>query len=326
MSDPGPTSLRAKLKHLAFRALRPGLSPVHERFERAEAQVAELRSFIAARFEGEDADRLKYDSELEYWRYLVKRGGSEKDFGRPFEDIFGHWVRQRIAKLGAFLGLPPVGEPGDVDDWASVRSVVEIGAGPLPCVAGARKGWRRCVAVDPIARGYVEEGLVPASAGHVVYIAAPGERVPLPAGFADLVVIENCLDHVSNPAAVVREIRRLLKPGGYLWLFVDLSNHVDHMHPHAMNETKVRGLLRDFDVVRDEVSDHKAHPEAYGGYRGLLRKPEHERAGATPPAPRIAGRGGDAHGVRTPGDNGHADVQVTAALSLNGSAAGRHHI
>jgi SAM-dependent methyltransferase len=317
--------------------MRPGLEPVHGRLEEARADLGgrldALRDELRARFDGARADRLKYDSELEYWRYLVKRGGSEKDFGRPFEDIFGHWVRQRIVKLGHFLGLPPVGEPGDVDDWAAARSVVEIGAGPFPSVAGARKGWLRCVAVDPIARGYVEEGLVASAARHVVYIEAPGERVPLPAGFADLVVIENCLDHVGDPGAVVREIARLLRPGGHVWIFVDLSNHVDHMHPHAMNERKVRALFGGFDVVRDEVSTHKAHPEAYGSYRGLLRKRDGARrdAGVAAPAAVDAGRRHEeiespgAQGVRGAGDNGHADVTVTAGLSLNGSVAGRHH-
>ena len=58
---------------------------------------------------------------------------------------------------------------------------------------------------------------------------------------------------MKDPAQVVCEIARLLTPGGLMWIFVDLSNHVDHMHPHAMNEDKVRKLLEGFDVVRDET-------------------------------------------------------------------------
>jgi len=315
MSSAREPGLKAWLKHLAMRVLRPGVAPVQEQVAGVQAEVRGLRD----RLDEIDTDREKYDSELEYWRWLVKKGGSERAHGAPFERVFAKWTRDRLVKMGGFLGLPEVGRAGDIDDWASERSVVEIGAGPYPLVAAAAKGWKRCVAVDPIARGYVEEGLVAGAAGRVVYIESPGERVPLPSGNADLVVIENCLDHVREPAAVLREVRRLLAPGGLMWIFVDLSNHVDHMHPHAMNEQKVRGLLRDagFAQVRDEVTSHKAHPEAYGSYCGLLRREEVARRGS--------GCGGLDNDADVEAANGAVRVAVVtkAELSLNGSAAGR---
>lgn len=262
-------SAKNTLKHLTMRAMRPGLQGVQSSLDRVEGRIAKLHEAV----DRSVVERVKYDSELEYWRYLVKRGGAQKDFGEAFEVVFARWMRARLLKLGVFLGLPDVGQVGDVDDWCATRSVVEIGAGPYPAIAGAKKGWKRPVAVDPIARGYVEEDLVPESCGHIVYIEAPGERIPLPAGFADLVVCENCLDHVTDPSSVIREIERLLKPGGCLWIFVDLSEHQDHMHPHPMSEAKMRGLLSRMTPVRVEVSDHRAHPEAYGGFRALYRKP-----------------------------------------------------
>jgi SAM-dependent methyltransferase len=315
MSTPAETGLKHRLKTLAFRAMRPGIMPVHDKMMQIEADIKALGDRLDER---EERGR-KYDSELDYWRWLIKRGGSEKDFGAPFEQVFGHWQRQRLLKLGLFLGLPDSGTPGDVDDWCATRSVIEIGAGPYPAIAAARKGWKRCVAVDPIARGYVEEDLVPKAAEHVIYIAAPGEQIPLPNGFADLLVIENCLDHVTDPSAVAQEMYRLLRPGGYLWLFVDLSNHRDHMHPHAFNEDKVRAVLGDFRVVRDEVSAHKAHPQAYGGYRGLLRKPD--------AAGDYRARPESAQNLRpvnaTNGANTDAHVEIKVREHVNGSVSGR---
>jgi ubiquinone/menaquinone biosynthesis C-methylase UbiE len=151
--------------------------------------------------------------------------------------------------------------------------VVEIGAGPYPAAAAA-PAWGRAVAVDPLARAYVEEGLIPRSAAHITFVDAPGERVPLPAGIADLVIIENALDHVGDPGAVLREARRLLDgETGRLWLLVDLSEHTDRLHPHRFSEAGIRALLIEsgFEAVSDRVSDHKSHPKAYGEYRGLLR-------------------------------------------------------
>ena len=296
------------LKRLASRLMRPGLVPVHERIEAARRDVAGIHD----RLDRIDADRHKYESELEYWRWLIKKGGSEKGFGGPFERVFAKWTRDRIVKMGAFLSLPAAGEPGCIDDWARERSAIEIGAGPFPLIASVRHGWKRCAAVDPIARGYVEEGLIAEAAQHIVYVAARGEDIPLPSASADLVVIENCLDHVRDPEQVLREITRLLVPGGLLWIFVDLSNHVDHMHPHAMNEEKVRRFLAPFEIVRDEVTSHKAHPEAYGSYCGLLRRP----IPVLRPAQDVRSNG---HG----GENVRSMVEVRPVLSASGSAAGR---
>lgn len=255
------------LRPLAAKVMRPGVRGIHERLDRIERTL------------GVDVDDAhKYASELHFWRWLIRQGGSQKQYGDSFEAVFGRWQRQRLIKLSEWLFLPVQGQPGDIDDWCAARSVVEIGAGPYPSVAAARKGWKRCVAVDPIAKGYSEEGLLPPAADRVVYIQAPGERIPLPAGFADLVINENCLDHVASPERVVAEMHRLLKAGGLLWFFVDLSHHRDHMHPHPMDETSIRALFGSFSLVHAEVSAHKAHPEAYGSFRALFRKPEEGQA------------------------------------------------
>lgn len=251
------------LRPLAAKVMRPGVRGVHQRLDRIERTLA---------LEADDAH--KYASELNFWRWLIRHGGSEKQYGDSFEVVFGRWQRQRLIKLSEWLFLPVQGQPGDIDDWCAERSVVEIGAGPYPSIAAARRGWKRSVAVDPIAKGYAEEQLLPTAADRVVYLQAPGERIPLPAGFADLVINENCLDHVASPQAVVHEMFRLLRPGGLLWFFVDLSHHRDHMHPHPMDETSIRGLFKAFAMVHAEVSTHKAHPEAYGSIRALFRKPE----------------------------------------------------
>ncbi len=298
--------LRRKLKTLAARAIRPGIWPLVQRLDRLEARLGQL-----------DRDARKYRGELDYWRWLIHNGGCVKDHGDTYEVVFGRWQRQRLLHLGAWLGLRDVEVGGGVDglagidDWAAERSVIEIGAGPYPSIARTRKGWKRAVAVDPLARGYVEEGLLPTSpiCDDVVYIEAPGEQIPLPNGFADLVIIENCLDHVTDPAGVVNEIRRLLKPGGLLWLFVDFSDHADHMHPHPMNEERIRELLRGFGMVNEEFTPHKAHPMAWGAYRGLYRKPPTGKEGAGPIAAGAAGLP-----VRKP----EVNVVVDAAGQRNG--------
>lgn len=272
MPKPRKAGFKGFVKNLVMRSMRPGLMPIHHRLDRLEAQLTQSRM-----------DAAKYRGEMDYWRWLIKKGGSEKQHGEPFAVVFGRWQRHRLLKLAKCLDLPHDDRPGNIDDWCAQRSVVEIGAGPYPAVAAARKGWKRCVAVDPLAKGYVEEGLLPPACEGVTYIEAPGEAIPLPSNFSDLVICENCLDHVSDPEAVVREMYRLLKPGGYVWFFVDLSEHRDFMHPHPMTEERVRKLFSEFAEIATEMTPHKAHPKAFAAMRVLFRKP------AVAPEPKVFG-------------------------------------
>jgi SAM-dependent methyltransferase len=273
--EPLGRRLYESAKRCAARVFRPAMEPLNDRLAKIEAHLGQA-----------EHDARKYEGELAYWRRLVKRGGAEKDFGEPFEVVFARWQRHRLLRLGEYLGLPGVDAQGvaGIDEWARDKSVIEIGAGPYPGVAATKFGWKRCVAVDPIARGYVEEGLLPPACDAVVYIEAPGEKIPLPGEFADLVIIENCLDHVTDPPAVVAEMFRLLRPGGLLWLFVDFSDHTDALHPHALNLEKVHALLGTaggFALVGEEHPPNKAHPKAYGAYRALWRKPGADDDGTT---------------------------------------------
>jgi SAM-dependent methyltransferase len=264
----------------------------HGEVDRRVGQVEDLLERVA----GWTVQREKHGQELAFWRWLATTPQGQASVGGSYQRTFGRWQRDRLRELGRALDL--LGEAGDgprldpayagvlsgtpeelarldaaVDQWCRLQRVVEIGGGPFPAIAAAA-GWRSAIAIDPIARRYVEEGLTPAGAAGVVFVESPGERTPLASGSADLVIIENALDHVSDPEAVLAEIARLVRDEGLLWVLVDLSNYSDAMHPHPFSEDRIRGLLarHGFEVVADRVSTHKSHPEAYGEYRGLVRK------------------------------------------------------
>ncbi|MCA9299959.1 MAG: class I SAM-dependent methyltransferase [Phycisphaerales bacterium] len=275
--------MKSFLKRLAARAMRPGLTPIDDRLARIEChlQPNAINGIWRGGMEGAALDATgkvlpdatrKYREELSYWCQAVRNPRSVGLEVPSFQEAFGSWQRARLEELGTFLGLEDFDA---VEDWCRARSAIEIGPGPFPSISVV--SWKRGVAIDPLADGYASEHLLPTNAkiDEVTFIAAPGENIPLPSGFADIVIIENCLDHVDDPQAVVTEICRLLAPNGLLWILVDLMDYSDEMHPNPFSEDRLRGLLSasGFDVVRDRVStDHKSHPHAYGEYRGLLRR------------------------------------------------------
>lgn len=247
----------------------------------------------------------KYADEVAFWARCAR--GQEPGFPGEFHPVFGGWQRDRLRELGRTLGLgdglDDAGFEDALDAWCAERSCVEIGGGPHPAVAQTRFRW--AVMVDPLSEAYVVEELTPRSAEYVVFMPAAGESIGLPSRSADLVIIENALDHVDDPRAVLAECYRLCAPGGLLWLLVDLMDYADHMHPNPLNEDRLRGLLRGagFEVDSWKRQSHKSHPEAYGQVRVLARRP--------------GGRVGGGRDV----DGGSGAVEVLGS-SARGRAAG----
>lgn len=270
--------LKDRVKKAMFRVMRPGLLELNQRLERLEAAIGAKTEpapagnghFVFAQWRGNLQGRAidaaghevpamtaQYRAELESWWDSVQ--------GRPFDSVYSAERQRHIRELGDFLGMPQSGDgfSADLMRWCAARSVVEVGAGPCPAIAMIP--WRRAVAVDPLADGYTAEGLLPKDGDEVVYLSSMGESVPLPAAFADLVVLENSLEHVVEPARVLKECFRLLSAGGLLWLLVGLQE---------LDEAKLREMVRSegFEIVKDSVQTREGGSEASGRYRGLLRK------------------------------------------------------
>jgi ArsR family transcriptional regulator len=105
---------------------------------------------------------------------------------------------------------------------------LDVGAGDGALAALLAAAATRLTCVDPspamVKAGRArcaEEGL-----GEVAWLEAPGEKLPLPDGSQDTVVLLQSLQYVERPAAVLAEAGRVLAPTGRL-IALTLAEH-DH--------------------------------------------------------------------------------------------------
>jgi SAM-dependent methyltransferase len=102
----------------------------------------------------------------------------------------------------------------DFGAWAG-RDVLEIGCGAGLDLVRFARGGAHVTGVDvastaiELARGYCRTAEVSA-----VLLEADGIRLPFPAASFDLVYCAGVLPFAADPAAIVREAHRVLRPGG----------------------------------------------------------------------------------------------------------------
>jgi SAM-dependent methyltransferase len=196
------------------------------------------------------------------------------------------WYRWRADQLAERLRAMDLGHLAD----GSAR-VIEVGSGPVGVASFFPARYR--VAVDPLADQYARlPGLTALRSPEVRYLRGVGEELPAPTGGFDLALIENCIDHVRDIDAVMRELHRVLRPQGILYLTVNCRTrwgyllhralsrlNVDRGHPHTFTPVRARRLLtlRAFELLWFDVGSPKearrddlASPDPKTRLKGVL--------------------------------------------------------
>ena len=111
----------------------------------------------------------------------------------------GSYYRSLVA---GYLGIKPTGD-----------LVLEVGAADGQLLR--RLGAPRSVALDPTPEGV---GVVP-------FVRGDGTAAPFGSQVFDVVFAFDVLEHLSDDATMMRELARILKPGGTLWISVPSRNY-----------------------------------------------------------------------------------------------------
>lgn len=108
--------------------------------------------------------------------------------------------------------------------------VLDIGCGASGAIYYLPNASRR-VGIDPAAEA-VERWNGPVNKGRhaIELVAGGGENIGFDDAYFDSVFCINCLDHTTNPTAVVHEIHRILKPRGRFVLQFDIDSPLRKLH------------------------------------------------------------------------------------------------
>lgn len=211
-------------------------------------------------------DRWQCAQEYErgYWQQFAERIAD----GSVSQMDWYRWRAEQLAARLAAAGLAPLAD--------GTARVVEVGCGPIGVASFFPAAER--VAVDPLEEFYGAHPVLSALRDPAVsYRVGTGERLPCESGRFDLAIIENCIDHVQAPHAVLREIARVLRPDGVLYLTVNCRTAVgfavhrvlsrlrlDPGHPHTFTGRRLDAMLR----------MHAYHPvqRELGSYAAALRE------------------------------------------------------
>ncbi|MEW6386382.1 MAG: class I SAM-dependent methyltransferase [Thermodesulfobacteriota bacterium] len=153
--------------------------------------------------------RYKRRKELEFWcRWKLSPG-----FGNS------HYVDLYTAHFGLDLG-----------DYAGKR-LLDIGCGPMGSLEWAEMAAAR-IGLDPLAKDYLKLG---AHQDKMQYVAAPSEAMHFADDYFDIISSFNSLDHVDDLAATIKEIQRVLKPGGLFLLITDVNHEPTDCEPQRLS-------------------------------------------------------------------------------------------
>jgi len=132
-------------------------------------------------------------------------------------------------------------------------TVVDVGGGPGDGAEALHALGARPITVDI---SWEEMDCRPRARG-VAAVIGDGKRLPLVTSSCDVVCCSNVLEHVLNPAELIAELHRVVRPGGVVFI-----NHTLWLSPFGGHETAPwHLLLGGFGAERRYVDRHGTHPK-----------------------------------------------------------------
>ncbi len=216
-----------------------------------------------------DLNDPRYLDEIGWFLYHERYGRDQ--FGGSYDD-------ERLAY--SRLLLDEVLSSLDQDaKWLEGKTVVSIGCGctgDLVAFPAAVK-----IAIDPLLHVYQQlRMLLPDKVGsRTIYLSVSAEDLPLLDNFADLVICRNALDHMPSPEVALKEMWRILRGDGKLFVSVDTGGEPTPDEPTVFSVESLCALLAEH--FEAHILTDKGNPHSEGricSVRVVARKKEQPSA------------------------------------------------
>ncbi len=152
--------------------------------------------------------------------------------------------------------------------------ILEVGSGAHGVVFFL--GLPGAVGVDPLAADYAR--LFPWWQSRVPTVAAGGESLPFADGSFDVVISDYVVDHAESPRQIVRELVRVLAPGGVLYFSVHVHHPIYGVASFIYGAARACGLPLEIGPFADHTF-HLTSGQARRLFAGLGLKVAHQEAG-----------------------------------------------
>lgn len=220
---------------------------------------------------------------LSWWRLLVRAGGNRKKakhiaelaFWRGYLQDNAAWANRHYERF--FTTEMNV----DRSLYDGAR-ILDVGCGPAGSLEWAHNATER-VGIDPLADSYKEEFRTDLQA--MTYVQSDAESMPFEDGHFDVVTSFNSLDHVDDVQAVLREIARVLRPGGTFVLLTEIHDEQRPTEPAIFSWELTDWLAGDFERIEEQHYEY-----ADGPYKSLEARVPFDHEDPTPRAGVLAAR------------------------------------
>jgi SAM-dependent methyltransferase len=144
--------------------------------------------------------------------------------------------------------------------WLLDKTVVTVGCG----CTGDLATWPAAVkiAVDPLLYAYQKlDMLIPDATGTspTVFMSVGIEELPLLDDCADVVLCRNALDHVPDPRVMLRQIGRILRPHGLVYVSVDIGGDPTPDEPTVFTIEGLVALVRESFAIEKRTDNIPPH-------------------------------------------------------------------
>ncbi len=190
-----------------------------------------------------------------------RRTDSLSFFGR----LGGEWDRVRAELFGTHFTAPAL-LAALPQEWV----VADVGCGTGNAGELLAPFVREVVAVDQSAIMLDAARRRLSAHENVRFLQGPIEALPLAPASVDATVTVLVLHHIADPLGALRELRRVLKPGG-LTMIVDMLEHDRAAYRHTMGHahlgfpsSSIQDLMRQAGFVRTRAIPLPSDPDARG--------------------------------------------------------------